>query len=129
MRINEWDNASNTTIFNIQVSAITDTSARVSWDTDRASWGQIEYGTDDQYGSATPLDKIPNLSHTMLIEGLLPGTTYHYRITATDLGRRATQSPDEMFTTTGTPSRIGDWEQFEHRPHSSVSPSRTSESP
>lgn len=127
--ISEWDDASSTTIFNVQVSAITDTSARVSWDTDRASWGLIEYGTDGQYGSATPLDKIPNLSHTMLIEGLLPGTTYHYCITATDLGRRATQSPDGMFTTTGTPSRIGDWEQFEQRPHSSVSPSRTSESP
>lgn len=111
--INEWDNVSSTTISSIQVSSITDTSARVSWETDRASWGQIKYGITDQYGSATTLDKIPNLSHIMLIEGLLPGTSYHYRITATDLGRRTTQSPDGIFTTTGAPSRIGDWEQFE----------------
>jgi carboxypeptidase T len=113
--INEWNNGGGVTVSNVQLSAITDTSVRISWDADRASWGQIEYGTDAQYGSVTQIDKIPNLSHSMLVDGLLSGTTYHYCIVATDLGRRITRSADGMFTTTGTPSRIDDWKQFEER--------------
>lgn len=62
---------------------VTKTSIRVSWVTDVEANGRVEYGTTAEYGSeaASPDTK---RHHDVLLEGLRPGTVYHYKVTSGD---------------------------------------------
>jgi hypothetical protein len=75
----------------------------VSWSTNYAASGQVEYGTTTAYGASTTLD--PNLvtSHAQTLSGLQPGTTYHFRVSSTDANGRSGRSPDATFTTPSLP--------------------------
>lgn len=68
----------------------------------------FEYGTTTAYGSQVPAaDSVvgsDNTTHAVsqTITGLQPGTTYHYRVVATD-GELVAQGADETFTTSHAP--------------------------
>ncbi len=65
----------------------------------------FEYGTTTSYGSTEPATQSPVTGNAMVnvsaeISGLLPGTTYHYRVkTVNSIG--TTYSEDKTFTTLG----------------------------
>jgi hypothetical protein len=63
---------------------------------------RLEYGTDTSYGHSTPEVAVGSdeTSHrvTRPLEGLTPGTTYHYRFVATN-SVGASEAPDRTFTT------------------------------
>ena len=44
----------------------------------------VEYGTTTEYGDNTTLDSNKVTSHTQTLSGLLPGTTYHYKVKSID---------------------------------------------
>jgi hypothetical protein len=62
----------------------------------------FEYGTTTSYGGATPLVTVGPGSLdqpvTGVLTGLTPETTYHVRLTATNVAG-STQGPDQVFTT------------------------------
>jgi len=60
----------------------------------------IEYGTTTAYGDTTQVDAVNTQvpAFFALIENLLPATTYHYRVVATN-AEGTTRSPDYTFTT------------------------------
>jgi hypothetical protein len=67
----------------------------------------FDYGASDDYGKQTPhrtLTITDRESHPVSepVGGLLPGTTYHYRVCAKDDSSGALCSDDVSFTTTGT---------------------------
>jgi hypothetical protein len=67
----------------------------------------VEYGTDSSYGTTTlEGDSIgeDESDHPVgaTLEGLSSGTTYHYRVVATNFGGTS-YSPDQTFTTPATP--------------------------
>ena len=70
-----------------------------------ATTWRAELGTTTAYGNATPdgnLDPVGTAAPvTATFNGLVPGTTYHYRLVATNL-RGTTIGPDRTFTTAGT---------------------------
>jgi hypothetical protein len=71
---------------------------------------QVEWGTGTAYGRVTPVQPVGEdaADHevTAAIEGLAPGTTYHYRFTASNhLG--SVKGPDRSFTTVRTPTASG----------------------
>jgi hypothetical protein len=91
------------------ISAVTvdNTSPRatsVSWSTDEAADGRIEYGTSTAYGQTTALDPTLATSHTVRLTGLSPATTYHYRIHAHDEFGNERISADETFSTLAAPA-------------------------
>jgi hypothetical protein len=57
-------------------------SATVRWNTDTPATSQVEYGATTAYGTTTPLDSTPRLSHQILLEGLEPSSTNFFRILA-----------------------------------------------
>ena len=63
---------------------------------------QFEYGTTTSYGTTTTLQNVGSgtaqVSVNAILTGLLPSTTYHYRLTASNAGGTA-QGTDLTFTT------------------------------
>jgi hypothetical protein len=86
-------------ISNIQVVNITDTSAVVQWTTNEPATSLVDYGTNVGYGSqGTAIGHVT--THSVPLSGLAPGTTYHARITTSNVGGQTTVSSDFIFTTT-----------------------------
>jgi hypothetical protein len=73
---------------------------------------QFEYGTTASYGGRAPGTPVPlgagtsAVSVNARIAYLAPGTTYHYKLTASKAGR-AVSTADATFTTLSAPSRAG----------------------
>jgi Purple acid Phosphatase, N-terminal domain len=78
---------------------LTATSARIDWRTDVLADAQVEFGTTVSYGSTSPLDARVSWSHEMQLTGLLPATTYHYRVRSRDANGALAVSPDASFAT------------------------------
>ncbi len=70
---------------------------------------RFEYGTTAAYGSTVPVPDAPAGADTTQhnesqpVTGLAPGTTYHFRLVATNAGG-TTSSPDATFTTIAKPT-------------------------
>ena len=86
-------------ISNFGAFQITATSASVTWDTNVATFGQVQYGTTAAYGSSVAFP-VQQWSHTVTLTGLTPQTVYHYRIQAwTDPASGVTSTVDLTFAT------------------------------
>lgn len=81
---------------------VTDSGATITWDLSEPGTGYVEYGTTTAYGSETTHETSYTYStHIQTIEGLTPGTTYHYRVrsSAPSGDPVETISPDHTFET------------------------------
>ncbi len=91
------------------------TSASILWHTDELSSSQVEYGTTSAYGELQPAqpDTDPTvigtdgnplfagvIDHSVVLTGLQPNTTYHYRVKSKDAAGNEKVSDDKTFTTT-----------------------------
>jgi glucose/arabinose dehydrogenase len=81
------------------VSTPTAGSSTVSWTTDEPATSQIDYGTTTAYGTSSPLVTTLATSHSQVLTGLSPVTTYHYRLRSSDAAGNTAFSTDATFTT------------------------------
>ena len=88
------------TISDITVSSTTDTSVTITWTTDEASDGTINYGKQSDYGIVRS-PSFDDTEHELTIENLDPSTSYHFRITSADSDGNQGISGDFTFITTG----------------------------
>jgi hypothetical protein len=89
-------------ISGLAVSNITTTGATITWNTDSAAIGQVEYGTSVSYGTTTAPDAVASTGHSQPLTGLTPMTTYHFRARSTNTGG-LTVTTDQTFTTQAAP--------------------------
>ncbi|MCL6446398.1 MAG: fibronectin type III domain-containing protein, partial [Alicyclobacillus sp.] len=75
---------------------------RISWTTNEPADRQVEYGTTASYGASTPLDTSLSTSHAVVLSGLLPATTYHFRVKSRDAAGNLAVSANQTFTTADT---------------------------
>ena len=72
------------------------TSATISWSTNESAVSRVDYGT-----SASTLDRSVTgaalvTSHSVVLSGLAPSTTFHFRVTSADgFGNEVTSPPSE----------------------------------
>jgi hypothetical protein len=75
---------------------------------------QIQYGTSTSYGSSTPPAQIAPFTSAQgtitALTGLSPGTTYHYRLAASNAAGTS-YGPDQTFTSSGA-ARSGAFTSF-----------------
>jgi hypothetical protein len=95
-------------ITNVQVAALTNSTASITWDTDELSTSKVDYGLDSSYGS-TVNDATLVTSHTRTLNGLTSNTTYHYQASSTDSSNNASNGGDLSFTTQNSPPQTGGW--------------------
>lgn len=74
------------------------TSATVSWTTNELATSQVEYGPTSSYGTATTSTELVT-SHTVVLTGLVLGSTYHFRVVTVDVALNQATSTDQVFTT------------------------------
>lgn len=89
---------SSLTIGNI-ASTTTDSSATVSWISDKPSTTILEYGTTTAYELGTITDNNMVLNHSVDLSGLLENTTYHFRASSVNTYGVADSSADMTFKT------------------------------
>jgi hypothetical protein len=70
----------------------------LSWRTSLASRGYVEYGTTSSYGLWSSLDPVAATRHASLLDGLVFGQTYQYRVVSLNAAG-ATMSADRVFRT------------------------------
>jgi len=92
----------------VVVDSVTSSSAVIRWQTNIPSNSSIEYGPSSDYGDATGVDPEMTLSHRVVIEGLFPASTYHFRAVSTDVFDRTAVSGDHVFETAPSPLEIAD---------------------
>jgi phosphodiesterase/alkaline phosphatase D-like protein len=90
-------------ITNVSTTDVTGTSVVVTWTTDLPSNSKIEYGTTPSLGSQTTLDPALVTSHSHVISGLTPGTTYFFLIRSTTAQNALTKLGGFTFTTLAAP--------------------------
>lgn len=95
------------TISGVTVSSISETSAIVSWLTNRSANSVVQYGTTLSYGSSKS-DSTQTTSHGLTLTGLSANTTYHYSIQSSESSGLSANTSDSTFTTavTGTTTTI-----------------------
>lgn len=93
-------------IISVSSGSVTGAGATISWTTDKGATSQVEYGIDTTYGSSSVNTETLTMSHSVALNSLSSGTTYHYRVKSIDEVGNVTFSEDYTFTTTGSSSNI-----------------------
>jgi hypothetical protein len=84
-------------ISSLEAGGITADSAVITWTTDQLSDSRVEYGTTAAYGGQI-YDAALATDHSMTLSGLVPSTTYHFKVTSTS-ENGPSSSPDSVFST------------------------------
>jgi hypothetical protein len=90
-------------ISNVAAGTITTTGTTITWMTNVASSSQVDYGTSISYSSSSARDSTPVTTHSQVLNGLAPATTYHYRVKSADSSGNLGTSGDNTFTTATPP--------------------------
>lgn len=80
--------------------SITNSSAVIHWSTDEPADSQVEYGTSTAFGETTDLKSTLSTSHSHTITGLMPSTTYYYKLLSRDSSGNLAEAGDYVITTT-----------------------------
>jgi chitodextrinase len=68
----------------VAAASVGATSATIQWQTDELADSQVEFGMAAAYGVATVLQPMFVAGHSVNVTGLLPQTTYHFRVLSRD---------------------------------------------
>lgn len=106
-------------ISNISVEDITETSARITWQTDEDATSEVSYGISTEYEAGTLTELVFVTNHSMELLGLVPATTYHFQVRSVDAVLNSAASEDQTFATlpdTTPPLNVSDFVAVEISP-------------
>ena len=94
------------TIYNVHVTGLTETSARISWNTDESANGRVDWGRYTSYEIGALTDTGFASSHTFEVTGLIPGVTYYARLQSVDIAGNTAVYEPVAFTTSDTTAPV-----------------------
>ncbi len=83
----------------VTATNVTSGTATITWTTDQASSSQVNYGLTTAYGSSSALASSPVTSHSVLLTGLAPNTTYNFDVVSANAANTSTTSANYTFST------------------------------
>lgn len=86
-------------IYDIVVSSVTSTNAKISFSTKYEAETRIEYGSNSLMNNEIKSSSANKFSHSFELTNLTPGTTYIFRCLGTDKYKRTLTSEIKTFTT------------------------------
>ena len=87
-------------ITNVASSAITSTSATITWDTDELADSVVKYGIEPGNYNLEAYDSADVAAHGVVLTELQSNMPYYYVVNSTDLSGNTAQSSEHAFTTT-----------------------------
>jgi len=72
------------TISEVKPSSYSDVSATITWETDKPTTSQVEYGKTKDYGLRATSDSELTTSHEIRLTALEPGKTYYFKLKSQD---------------------------------------------
>lgn len=87
----------------VGTSAITTTSALVTWTTDQPSSSQVQFGTSSAYGGTSALNSALVTAHSVALTGLQAGTTYNFEVSSVNSAGGSSTSANFTFVTVAAP--------------------------
>ena len=96
--VDEDEDSIPPSIMNVEASRVSATSSVITWETNELSDSLINYGLDSNYGTSRE-PRFDKLSHEILLDNLLSGTKYYFRITSSDESGNQGISSNFTFTT------------------------------
>ena len=75
-----------------------ETSATITWTTDKAADSQVDWGDTESYGFSSH-DASMVTSHSIVLDDLIPDTMYHFRVESSDALGNCAISADFAFIT------------------------------
>lgn len=91
------------------VVSVSSSTAKIVWESDEPATSLVEYGTSQSYGNNAYLSGYSKI-HEIVISGLTPETTYHFRVVSSDeCGNGPTYSGDSTFVTSSPAHDISGW--------------------
>jgi phosphodiesterase/alkaline phosphatase D-like protein len=87
----------------VSAGTISASSVTISWTSNEPATAQVEYGTTASFGLATAEGGALATSHSVQLTGLMPGTTYHYRVRSRDADGNVMSSSAGTFMTGSAP--------------------------
>jgi peroxiredoxin len=96
-------------VVSIDSPAVFSDHAVISWQTNRPATGQVEFGLKDSYGNKTALDATLLNTHAVMVQGLVPKTTYYFRALSVDCCGNAAVSKGYTLTTTAAGAQAGEF--------------------
>ena len=92
-------------ISNVLVNT-TNSSATVTWMTNEGATSKVDYGLTNAYEKTPVSSNALVTSHSLLLEGLLPDTSYNFRLTSTDYFDNTAVTGNLVFHTKRDPGNI-----------------------
>ncbi len=86
-------------ISNVQATAILDTSATITWDTNETATRQVDYGTVSGVLNQQASVGGSGLQHSVPLSSLQASTTYFYTVTSEDEAMNSATSSEQSFAT------------------------------
>ncbi len=89
-------------------SGVSGTEALVVWDTDEPATSRVDFGETTAYTETPVLDSTRVTRHIVRLSGLTPSTTYHYKVTSTDIAGNTVDSGtvDHTFNTSDSTAPV-----------------------
>ncbi|MCK5319841.1 hypothetical protein KAJ61_00445 [Candidatus Parcubacteria bacterium] len=85
-------------LFNIKIGNVSSTSTIITWETDELADSLVNFGLNKNYGIVRE-PRFDKLKHEVILEELLSGSTYYFRVTSADEKGNQGISSDHFFIT------------------------------
>lgn len=89
-------------ISSVRISGITQTTVNVNWEADEFADSYVEYGVASGRYTARSTEIEDSAEYEVTLAGLTEGTTYYYRVVATDAEGNEGVTAEDTFTTAAT---------------------------
>lgn len=91
--------------YNISAASVQQTVAIITFSSNKEALSWLDYGlkAGEYPWQDIPVSTSPNTSHAITLSGLVPNTTYHYRVRLQDNQGNKAASEDQSFTTLASP--------------------------
>lgn len=90
-------------ISTVSTSAVTTSSATITWTTNEPATSRVAYGTSTNYTHLSVFNNAKVTSHSVTITGLSASTTYHFSVRSRDGSNNLATSTNYTFTTPALP--------------------------
>jgi uncharacterized repeat protein (TIGR02543 family) len=86
-------------ITGLVATVLSGNSTVIEWQTDEPADSHVSYGTAPGSYSMEASESTLVTDHAVTLTGLMPGTTYYFKVSSSDSAGNTAQSPEDSFTT------------------------------